>query len=208
MRSTSKGIDKTFKAVFSFTRDGYGSLEGCGPFSTIYFKLLYNPEQLYIYIPQKNVLYKGENTADNLARILHFNWESIYFIDYISANLPFDPFLTNIYSVSFSKDYLIRGELSDHTWIARLSDSPSPDILEFCLLDQSAQLLLDISYIYDKNIVEYRLPSLVHFWQKKDNLSVEIKFISVTINDPINEKDFIPPDAWFDENEDIKTIPF
>ncbi|MGA1824302.1 MAG: hypothetical protein ACMUIP_06505 [bacterium] len=204
----SRGIDKKFKAVFCLTRDGYGSIEGFGPFSTTLFKLVYNSKRLFLYLPREKTVYTAENNAETLCKILYFEWETVYLIDYLSANFPFDLSRAKTIAVSTqNEDFIMRGESSARKWIARLSDAGVPDIQKFCWLDKKGQCLTDISYTYDKEMGGYRLPVHIHFNQRNDNAAMTIRLLSVKVNEPVNEKDFIPPDEWLEENTILKKVP-
>ena len=203
----SEGINEKFKSSFCLTHTGFGSIEGFGPFATIFYKLLFNPKELYLYLPQDNILYKGKNTSVNFYKLLHFNFKSTYLIDYLSANVPFDPSVAKINSISFSKDYLIKGEAGDKKWFVRISSNNMSDILEFILIDDKGSITLDIKYDDFREIKGYRMPTKISFFQKKDGLFLEIKFLSIKINEDIDKEKFSPSSFLLIDNLEIKKLP-
>ena len=152
-----------------------------------------NSQHTTVYYPDRNTIFKGASSPQNIARILGTNIELNNIITFLSGNFNTPPQFQKIELYESKDFYLIKFFLKNNKTKSVFVDKENyfPSQINYYNLDEDD--MITIQYSDYKKINNYSLPFKINIKRPKKKQEIIIKYKKVLLNKGISDASFTIP---------------
>ena len=152
-----------------------------------------NSQHTTVYYPDRNTIFKGASSPQNIARILGTNIELNNIITFLSGNFNTPPQFQKIELYESKDFYLIKFFLKNNKTRSVFVDKENyfPSQINYYNLDEND--MITIQYSDYKKINNYSLPFKINIKRPKKKQEIIIKYKKVLLNQGVPSASFTIP---------------